>query len=62
MANQVLLAPGASVDETQNDFYDETAVMKVAERFSIWVEYEGRIKIQFRKVLESLMYLYRFHS
>lgn len=41
LANQVLSALGASVDETQNDFYDETAVLKAAERFSIWVEYEG---------------------
>lgn len=41
LADDIFATLGTSVDEEQNDFYEDTAVLKAGDRFSLWVDYQG---------------------
>lgn len=32
---------GTSLDKSQNDFYEDTAIFKAKERYSLWINYKG---------------------
>lgn len=41
LADDIFATLGTSVDEEQNDFYENTARLKAGERFSLWIDYQG---------------------
>lgn len=41
LANDIFATLGTSVYEEQNDFYENTAILKAGERFSLWLDYQG---------------------
>ena len=41
LADDIFSTLGTSVDEEQNNFYENTAVLKAGERFSLWMDYQG---------------------